>query len=59
MYLTDMSSGFIEKRLQGTDIHIVQHIPSNILNFDSSDSQAGNLIFLLCKLLNEIATMLL
>ena len=53
MYLTDMSSGFIE-RLQGTDNHIVQHIP-NIHNFDSSDSQAGNLIFLLCKLLDEIA----
>jgi len=45
MFLTDMSNEFIE-RLQGSDNHIVQHIP-DIHNFDSSDSQAvHNLIFL-------------
>ncbi|KAL6603557.1 hypothetical protein ACP70R_043918 [Stipagrostis hirtigluma subsp. patula] len=45
LYITDMSNEFIE-RLQGSDNHIVQHIP-NIHNFDSSDSQAvNNVIFL-------------
>ena len=39
MFLTDMSNEFII-RLQGSDNHIVQHIP-NINKFDSSDSQAG------------------
>ncbi|CAN6193141.1 unnamed protein product [Urochloa humidicola] len=38
MFLTDMSNEFME-RLQGSDSHIVQHIP-DIRKFDSSDSQA-------------------
>ncbi|CAL5049987.1 unnamed protein product [Urochloa decumbens] len=40
MFLTDMPNGFIQ-RLQGSDNHIVQHIP-NIHIFDSSDSKAVN-----------------
>ncbi|KAL6603558.1 hypothetical protein ACP70R_043919 [Stipagrostis hirtigluma subsp. patula] len=45
MFLTDMSKGFVEC-LQGSDNHIVQHIP-NIHIFDSSDSQAVNNFILL------------